>query len=110
MGNAISDDSAADEENELLHVIPLLFGQIVSSDPVPQCTSALTGKGYTLEVFDGNEHIFRSVTRMDKPTFERFIVILRSAGLVDTPHISVEEKIIIYLYPSACGKNNQESD
>jgi len=44
---------------------------------------------------------------MDKPTFQRFIIILRSAGLVDTPHISVEEKIITYIQV-LLGKTNRD--
>ena len=42
-------------------------------------------------------HSFRTVARMEKQTFMCLVTLLRSAGLDDTPHISVEEKILVLI-------------
>jgi hypothetical protein len=34
---------------------------------------------------------------MDKPTFSRLVNLMKGAGLRPTPHISVEEKLLIHI-------------
>jgi len=77
------------------------------AQPQAQCTSILTGRGYVEELFDGNMHTFRTVARMDKETFMRLVTLLRSAGLDDTPHISIEEKILIHIQACVGSSNRQ---
>jgi len=65
--------------------------------PQPQSTSALTGRAHVEELLAGNSHSFRNVARMDKATFHRLVNLMRGAGLNDTPHISLEEKLLIHI-------------
>lgn len=93
-------DPDLEDENQLVHLIPILLQQIRDrrpTDPSPASTSLLTGRMYVEELLSGNSNVFRSVTRMDRQTFSRLVNLLRGAGLDDTPHISVEEKIIIHI-------------
>ena len=89
-------DPDLEDENELVQLIPLLVADIIAEErahPHAQCTSILTSRGYVEELFDGNINTFRTVARMDKETFMRLVTLFRSAGLDDTPHISIEEKL-----------------
>lgn len=94
------------DENELVTLIPLLMEDFFSDEPQPQSISVLTGRLYVEELLRGNMHTFRSVARMDKETFTRLTNLLREAGLDDTPHISVEEKILIHIQV-CCGLSNR---
>ena len=101
-------DPDLEEENEMVHLIPILLEAITQHpDPTPQCTSVLTGRLRVEELLAGNVHTFRTVARMDKSTFSRLVNLMRGAGLDDTPHISVEEKLLI-LFQVCCGNSNQE--
>ena len=97
MGHEASQFAAMDpdleDENMLMDLVPILIAEIIveeKAEPQAQCTSILTGRGYVEELFEGNMHSFRTVARMDKATFMRLVTLLRSAGLDDTPHISVD--------------------
>ena len=101
-------DPDLEEENEMVHLIPILLETITQHpDPTPQCTSVLTGRLRVEELLAGNVHTFRTVARMDKSAFFRLVNLLRGTGLDDTPHISVEEKILIHIQ-ACCGKSNRE--
>ena len=93
-------DPDLEDENMLVDIIPIVLAEIIAeekAEPQAQCTSILTGHGYVDELFEGNMHSFRTVARMDKQTFMRLVTLLRSAGLDDTPHISMEEKILVLI-------------
>jgi len=69
-------DPDLEDENELLVLVPLLMEELlraVRSEPRPQSTSILTGRGYVEELLAGNIHTFRNVARMDKETFGRLV-------------------------------------
>jgi len=93
-------DPDLEDENKLVALIPILLRQIrtrIPHEPSPASTSILTGRMYVEESLAGNQNIFRTVARMDKQSFARLVILLRSAGLQDTPHISVEEKILVHI-------------
>jgi hypothetical protein len=112
MGHEVSQfaplDPDLEAENDLVHLIPILLeGAITHPEPQPQSTSILTGRLRVEELLAGNVHTFRTVARMDKQTFSRLVNLMRGAGLDDTPHISVEEKLLIHIQV-CCGKSNRE--
>ena len=90
-------DPDLEAENELVYLIPILLEAITHPEPQPQSTSILTGRLRVEELLAGNVHTFRTVARMDKQTFSRLVNLMRGAGLDDTPHISVEEKLLIHI-------------
>jgi len=59
------------------------------------------------ELLAGNNNIFRTVARMDKQTFTRLVNLMRGAGMNDTPHISVEEKLLIHIHVCVGLSNRQ---
>ena len=79
-------DPDLEDENLLLVLLPVLLERAGRKPPVAQSTSVLTGKKYVEEVMDGNDATFLTVTRMDKGTFKKLIILLRSAGFADSPH------------------------
>jgi len=58
------------------------------------------------ELLGGNRHTFRTVARMDKPTFGRLVILLKEAGLKESNFISVEEKILIHIQV-CCAQSNR---
>jgi hypothetical protein len=100
-------DPDLEDENELLVLIPLLIEHITNhADPQAQRISLLTSR-LRVEELAGNIHTFRTVARMDKQTFSRLVALLRVADITDTPHISVEEKLLIHIQV-CCGKSNRD--
>ncbi len=93
-------DPNLEAENELLALVPQLMAELlhqVRPAPQPQSTSILTGCGHVQEILIGNNYTFRNIARMDKPTFSRLVNLMKGAGLRPTPHISVEEKLLIHI-------------
>ena len=87
MGNNNSTeviDTENDEDEEMLRaLIPVILAAICSDEhegPKPQSTSILTGNMRLREILDGNPNTFRSIARMDKPTFQRLLNILKTYG------------------------------
>ena len=103
-------DPDLEDENNLVQLIPILLEQIRARRPgipSPASRSILTGRLYVEELLAGNNNIFRTVARMDKQTFTRLVILMRGAGLNDTPHISVEEKLLIHIHVCVGLSNRQ---
>jgi len=70
------------------------------ADTVAQCTSALTGHMYVMELLETeSEAAFHIATHMNKQTFDKLLDILeRHGGLKASPSISRAEKLMITLH------------
>jgi hypothetical protein len=80
----------------LLYATPLYWKQDYH-------TSALTGAAYTKELIFGHPERIHSVLGMRLHVFLAFVFELRTCGLGDSRHLSLEEQAAIFLYTCVTG-------
>ncbi len=79
-----------------LTVTPLL-------ENIPYHTSALSGHGWVMELLNGHPDRIKNELGMRKHVFHALVAALRASGLQDSRHISLNEKVAIFLYMSVTG-------
>lgn len=72
-------------------------------DKIPYHTSILTGEGWVLELLDGHPKRMHTELGVHVPVFRQLILELQEVGLGPSKHISLEEKVAIFLYASVTG-------
>ena len=84
----------------------LITGAILFSSPLlptPYHTSILSGQGWVLELINGHPARMHTELGMWVHVFCRLIVALQNAGIGPSKHVSLEEKLAIFLYASVTG-------
>ncbi|TFK82768.1 hypothetical protein K466DRAFT_460346, partial [Polyporus arcularius HHB13444] len=74
-----------------LTVTPLL-------ENIPYHTLALSGHGWVMELLNGHPDCIKNELGMRKHVFHALVAALRASGLQDSRHISLNEKVAIFLY------------
>ena len=81
----------------------LITGAILFSGPTPYHTSALSGQGWVLELINGHPERMHTELGVRVHVFRQMIIALQKAGMGPSKHISLEEKLAIFLYASVTG-------
>lgn len=80
----------------------------LGSEHKPCRTSILSGKEWVKEILDGHPARVLEQTRMDKGKFQLLCSLCRQRSLLeDTPHIDVEEQIMIFFYIVGQNQSNR---
>ena len=66
-------------------------------------TSALSGHAWVMELLDGHPDHIKNELEMRKHVFHALIATLRASRLQDSHHLSLNEKVAIFLYMSVTG-------
>ena len=88
----------------------LITGAILFSGPLsatPYHTSALSGQGWVLELINGHPEHMHTELGVRVHVFCWMIIALKKAGMGPSKHISLEEKLAIFLYASVTGLSIQ---
>jgi hypothetical protein len=88
----------------------LIAGAITICEPVattPYHTSALTGQDWVLELMNGHPERMRTELGVRVHVFRHLVVALQKAGMHPSKHLSLEEKLAIFLYASVTGLSTQ---
>ena len=90
-----------------IFVHTLVAGAIAFAEPlyakVPYHTSILTGEGWVLELLDGHPERMHTELGVRVPVFRKLVLELQEVGLGPSKHVSLEEKVAIFLYASVTG-------
>lgn len=90
-----------------IFVHTLVASAIAFAEPlyakVPYHTSILTGEGWVLELLDGHPERMHTELGVRVPVFRKLVLELREVGLGPSKHVSLEEKVAIFLYASVTG-------
>ena len=79
---------------------------ISESDPVavvPYHTSILTGQGWVVELINGHPERMHTELGVRVHVFQHLVAALQKAGMGPSKHLSLEEKLAIFLYASVTG-------
>jgi hypothetical protein len=69
----------------------------------PYHTSALTGEGWVLELLSGHPERIRCELAVHHHVFYKLIETLKDMGYTRSKHVSLEEKLAIFLYTCVTG-------
>jgi hypothetical protein len=84
----------------------LITSAILFSGPLPPTayhTSALSGQGWALELINGHPECMHTELGVRVHVFRRMIIALQNAGISSSKHVSLEEKLAIFLHASVTG-------
>ena len=70
---------------------------------LPYHTSVLTGEGWVLELLNGHPERMHTELGLRVPVFHKLVSVLQEVGMQASKHISLEEKLAIFLYASVTG-------
>jgi hypothetical protein len=90
-----------------IFVHALVAGAIAFATPLfnktPYHTSILTGEGWVLELLNGHPKRIQTELGLRCYVFRRLVTALHVAGITRSKHVSLEEKLAIFLYASVTG-------
>ena len=90
-----------------LFVHTLVSGAIAFAKPLfnktPYHTSILTGEGWVLELLNGHPKRIHTELGVHRHVFRHLVSALQDAGIKRSKHVSLEEKLAIFLYASVMG-------
>ena len=92
------------------YVSVLIIGAIPFSSPLPLTpyhTSTLSVQGWVLELINGHPACMHTELGILVHVFCWLIVTLQNAGMSPSKHVSLEEKLVIFLYVSVTGLSIQ---
>ena len=85
----------------------LVSGAIAFSKPLfdktPYHTSILTGEGWVLELLNGHPKQIHAELGVHRHVFCCLVGALQDAGIKRSKYVSLEEKLVIFLYVSVTG-------
>ena len=85
----------------------LVSSAIVFAKPLfnktPYHTSILTGEGWVLELLNGHPKRIHTELGVRRHVFRRLVSALQDTGIMRSKHVSLEEKLAIFLYASVTG-------
>lgn len=88
-------------------ICTLVSGAIVFAKPLfdktPYHTSILTGEGWVLKLLNGHPKRIHTELGVHRHVFRRLVYALQDAGIKRSKHVSLEEKLAIFLYASVTG-------
>lgn len=87
----------------LIYALPLY-------DKTPYHTSILTREGWVMELLNGHPEWIRNELGVHKDVFLALIQSLRNGGQGPSKHISLEEKLAIFLYTCVTGLSLRHVD
>jgi hypothetical protein len=89
----------------------LVGGAIAFAKPLfnktPYHISILTGEGWVLELLNGHPKRIHTELGVRRHVFRRLVSALQDAGIMRSKHVSLEEKLAIFLYASVTGLSVQ---
>jgi hypothetical protein len=89
----------------------LVTGAIALAAPffnkIPYHTSILTGEGWVLELINGHPKRIQSELGVRLHVFRHLVTALKVAGVTQSKHIALEEKLAIFSYASVTGLSIQ---
>jgi len=74
---------------------------------IPYHTSILTGQGWVLELMDGHSKRMHTELGVRVHVFCCLVATLQKARMASSKHLSLEEKLAIFLYASVTGLSIQ---
>ena len=90
-----------------IFVHTLVAGAIAFAEPlyakVAYHTSILSGEGWVLELLDGHPERMHTELGVRVPVFRQLVLELQEVSLGPSKHVSLEEKVAIFLYASVTG-------
>ena len=72
-------------------------------ESIPYHTSALSGHAWVMELLDGHPDRIKNELGMRKHVFHALVAALRASRLQDSRHLSLNQKVAIFLYMSVTG-------
>jgi hypothetical protein len=88
---------------DLYLLLPVLSYTSGPLSATPYHTSALSGQGWVLELINGHPERMHTELGVRVHVFRRMVIALQKAGMGPSKHISLEEKLAIFLYASVTG-------
>ena len=85
----------------LITLLEIISG--VQRERIPYHTSALSGYQWVLELPTGHPECIQIELGVHKDVFWKLIADLRSLGITDSKHVTLEEQLAIFLYMCVTG-------
>ena len=95
---------------QLIQALLITLLEIISRvqcERIPYHTSALSGYQWVLELLTGHPERIRTELGVHKDVFWKLITDLRSLGITDSKHVTLEEQLAIFLYMCVTGLTTQ---
>lgn len=84
-------------------MVAVALSMTAITDRIPYHNSALSGHGWVQELLNGHPDRIKTELGMRKHVFLALVAALRACGMQNSRHISLEEKLAIFLYMSVTG-------